>query len=292
MSMLSRRQFLRTSGAVVAAGVAPSVLPSRRARAADKELIPKKLPFPPNDEFGSYEPSITPDSNTIYFARFAGSGDKRVLSTTTDLFVTHRVRQSGEWPGTGADWTPPERLPDTVNSDSMDQEPRIMPDGKTLYFMSRRPGGRGGADIWVSTKQPNGQWTQAQNVGPNVNSEHVDHCFMPLGLPGEDNTSVFISLRPRENGTPSASDVYTSRMENGAWQPAKRYESKLLDSIGFKCRVNAVARDGLVLGVVSVHDFGKFHRRPRSGRARSSMRRSTRRTSTARAPCSRPAATR
>ena len=48
-------------------------------------------------------------------------------------------------------------------------------------------------------------------------------------------------------------------MENGAWQPAKRYESKLLDSIGFKCRVNAVARDGLVLGVVSVHDFGKFH---------------------------------
>src|SRR5439155_418771 len=161
MSMLSRRQFLRTSGAVVAAGVAPSVLPSRRARAADKELIPKKLPFPPNDEFGSYEPSITPDSNTIYFARFAGSGDKRVLSTTTDLFVTHRVRQSGELPG---------------------------------------------------------------------------------------------------NGTPSASDVYTSRMENGAWQPAKRYESKLLDSIGFKCRVNAVARDGLVLGVVSVHDFGKFHR--------------------------------
>ena len=98
----------------------PAMALSRRARAAEPELIPKKLPFPPNDEFGSYEPTITPDGNTIYFARFAGSGDKRVLGTTTDIFVTHRVRQSGEWPGTGADWTPPERLPDTVNSDSID----------------------------------------------------------------------------------------------------------------------------------------------------------------------------
>ena len=142
MNTLSRRQFLRTSGTVVAATMVPSVVLSGRARAADKELTPRKLPFPPNDEFGSYEPTITPDGNTIYFARFAGGGDKRVLGTTTDIFVTHRIRQTGEWPGTGADWTPPERLPDTVNSDSIDQEPRITPDGKTLYFMSRRSGSR------------------------------------------------------------------------------------------------------------------------------------------------------
>src|SRR6266850_4428570 len=148
MATLSRRQFLLTSGAVVGAMATPLVL-TRRAGAADKELIPKKLPFPPNDEFGSYEPTITADGNTIYFARFAGTGDKRVAGTTTDIFVTHRIRQSGEWPGTGADWTPPERLPDTVNGDSIDQEPRITPDGKTLYFMSRRSGN---ADIWVTHK--------------------------------------------------------------------------------------------------------------------------------------------
>src|SRR5437870_6387958 len=140
MTTLSRRQFLRTSGTVVAATMVPSVVLSDRARAADKELIPQKLPFPPNDEFGSYEPTITPDGNTIYFARFAGSGDKRVLGTTTDIFVTHRIRQSGEWPGTGADWTPPERLPDAVNSDSIDQEPWITPDGTTLCYRSSRSG--------------------------------------------------------------------------------------------------------------------------------------------------------
>src|SRR5207245_10314470 len=114
MNTLSRRQFLRTSGTVVAATMVPSVVLSGRARAADKELTPRKLPFPPNDEFGSYEPTITPDGNTIYFARFAGGGDKRVLGTTTDIFVTHRIRQSGEWPGTGAAWTPPEPPPDSA----------------------------------------------------------------------------------------------------------------------------------------------------------------------------------
>src|SRR3989442_10057176 len=260
MAIVSRREFLRTSGTVVGATMATSLAFRRRAGAAEKELIPKKLPFPPNDEYGSYEPTITGDGNTIYFARFAGTGDKRVVGTTTDIFVTHRIRQGGEWPGTGADWTVPERLPDTVNSDSMDQEPRISPDGKTLYFMSRRSGGLGGADIYVSHKQPNGEWSKAQNLGPNVNSQYVDHCFMPSGIPGQENVSVFISIRPREPGAAPSPDVYTSTLERGVWQPAKRLDSKVLDSIGFQCRINAVAKDRLVLGVASVHDFGKFHK--------------------------------
>jgi hypothetical protein len=256
MGTISRRQFLRTSGVSVGVTLLSSVTRSGRARAADRELIPRKLPFPPNDEFGSYEPTITPDGNTIYFARFAGSGDKRVRSTTTDIFVTHRIRQTGEWPGPGADWTPPERLPDTVNSESIDQEPRITPDGKTLYFMSKRSGN---TEIWTTRRQPNGDWARAERLGPNVNSQYVQHCFMPFGIPGEEETSVFLSVRPREAGAAPTADVYTSRLEQGAWQPARRYESKLLDSIGMKCRLNGVSRDGLVLGVVSVHDFGKFH---------------------------------
>ena len=226
-----------------------------------KELIPRKLPFPPNDEFGNFEPTITSDGNTIYFARFANTGDKRVRGKATDLFVTHRIRQSGEWPGTAGDWTPPERLPDTVNAvDAIDLEPRITADGKTLYFMSTRPGGLGGYDIWVTHKQPSGGWSPAQNLGPNINSAWHDHCLMPLGLPGQEDTLQFISTRPREAGGQPSNDIYVTKMENGAWRPARRYGSTLLDSIKFNCRLTTVARDGLILGVVTVHDLATFHR--------------------------------
>ena len=260
MTTLSRRQFLRTSGTVVGATLATSLGISARGRAAEKELIPRKFPSPPNDLYGNYEPTITADGNTIYFARFASTGDKRVAGTSSDIFVTHRIRQDREWPGSDGDWTVPERLPDTVNSDSMDQEPRITADGKTLYFMSNRPGGHGTSDIYVSHKQANGEWSQAKNLGPNINSQYIDHCFMPLGLPGQEDVSIFVSLRPREPGAAISPDLYTSKMEKGVWQPARRLESKLLDSIGLKCRVNSVAKDGLVLSVISIHDFGKFHK--------------------------------
>jgi len=221
--------------------------------AAEKALIPKKMPFPPNDEFGSYEPTITPDGNTIYFARFAGGGDKRVLGTTTDIFVTHRIRQSGEWPGTGADWTPPERLPDAVNSDSIDQEPRITPDGKTLYFMSRRSGN---ADIWVTTSSP-----MVSGRKPRVSTSTPCHrALLHAARSAGRGRYVRVRLCQTQRGwRRSDGDLFTTRMDKGVWQPARRYESKLLDSIGLKCRLNAVSRDGLVLGVVSVHDFGKFH---------------------------------
>ena len=196
----------------------------------DKELIPRKLPFPPNDEFGNYEPTITSDGNTIYFARFANTGDKRVRGKGSDIFVTHRIRQSGEWPGTAGD------------------------------FMSTRTGGLGGYDIWVTHKQPSGGWSPAQNLGPNINSAWHDHCLMPLGLPGQEDTLQFISTRPREAGGQPSNDIYVTKMENGAWRPARRYESTLLDSIKFNCRLTTVARDGLILGVVTVHDLATFHR--------------------------------
>ncbi|HEY7651082.1 MAG TPA: twin-arginine translocation signal domain-containing protein [Methylomirabilota bacterium] len=257
MMVLSRRQFLKTSGTVVGVSMATSLALTNRARGAEKTLVPRKFPFPPNDQYGSYEPTITGDGNTIYFARFAATGDKRIAGTTTDIFVSHRIRQDSEWPGRDGDWSAPERLPDTVNSDSMDQEPRISPDGKTLHFMSRREGRA--PDIYVSQRQPDGAWTKAQRLGSNVNSEYTDHCFMPSGLPGEEDVSVYLSVRPRESGGTPSPDVYKTKFANGAWQPSQRLESKLIDSIGFKCRLNAVAKDGLVLGVVSVHDFGKFH---------------------------------
>src|SRR5437879_10263294 len=73
MNTLSRRHFLRTSGTVVGASVLAPLVSSGRAHAAEKELVPKKLPFPTEDEFGSHRPIITQDGSAIPCAPLPGN---------------------------------------------------------------------------------------------------------------------------------------------------------------------------------------------------------------------------
>jgi hypothetical protein len=261
MNTLSRRSFF--GSVAVAAATATATWPAIRTTSAYADaatLIPRKLPFP-NDNFGAYEPTLSADGNTIYFARFGNIGDKRV-NGPSDIFVIHRIKQSGDWPGTAEDWSQPERLPGTVNSESLDQEPWITDDGKTLYFMSgRKAEGVGPNGIWFTEKQTNGDWSQAQPVpGGDINlSGLISHCFLPLELPGQPSVFTFVGVRPRSPGGSPSADIYTTRQVNGAWQPAERYADRLLDSIANKCRFNVVTKNDFTLGVVSVHDFGKFH---------------------------------
>ena len=49
-------------------------------------------------------------------------------------------------------------------------DPFISNDGKYLYFCSNMPGGRGGTDIYVSTKDKNGEWTAPVNL-KEINTE-------------------------------------------------------------------------------------------------------------------------
>jgi len=46
-------------------------------------------------------------------------------------------------------WLPPAPLPYPINSRYWDTQPCLSPDGKTLYFTSTRPGGKGDMDIWA-----------------------------------------------------------------------------------------------------------------------------------------------
>src|SRR5207249_8036769 len=49
-------------------------------------------------------------------------------------------------------WGAPANLGPVVNSASNDQHPSISKDGLSLYFVSNRPGGFGGNDIWVTQR--------------------------------------------------------------------------------------------------------------------------------------------
>lgn len=45
-------------------------------------------------------------------------------------------------------------------------------DSRTLIFPSRRPGGYGGFDLYISVKNNDGQWSEPKNLGPTINSAY------------------------------------------------------------------------------------------------------------------------
>lgn len=120
-------------------------------------------------------PSLTRDG-ALYYARWdAGAG-------TGDLFRARQV-------GAGYEV---ERLPAPVNTDAAEYDPYVSPDERYLVFASSRPGGLGGADLYVSTRTGAG-WSEPRNLGPPINS--VARDYAPVVSP-DGQQLLFTSKRP------------------------------------------------------------------------------------------------
>ena len=82
-----------------------------------------------------------------------------------DLYVSFRQADGG--------WSKPKDLGPSVNSIAAEICPFMAPDGLTLYFSSRREGGRGEHDIYLTKRLDDSwlKWSSPVNLGPDVNSE-------------------------------------------------------------------------------------------------------------------------
>ncbi|MCK5700644.1 MAG: PD40 domain-containing protein, partial [Cyclobacteriaceae bacterium] len=84
--------------------------------------------------------------------------------------------------------------------------PAISEDGKTIYFVSDMPGGKGGTDIY-SSNFIKGKWTSPQNLGAEINTSQNDsHPFIKKntlyfssdGHPGFGGLDIFsVNLKDR-----------------------------------------------------------------------------------------------
>jgi hypothetical protein len=108
-----------------------------------------------------------------------------------------------------SDWSEPVHLGPGPNSVHDEFGATVSRDGLSLYFRSARPGGFGGADIWVSRRASRGDpWGPAENPGPAINSDFNENTPR-LSLDG--HWLYFASDRPGGFG---GSDVYVSRRRN------------------------------------------------------------------------------
>lgn len=107
----------------------------------------------------------------------------------------------------------PEPLPSPINfANSLSGTPWLSADGLTLYFTSDRPGGYGGWDLWVATRDSSSDhWREAVNLGPTINTPapEVAPCLSADGLTlffGDGNP---FGWTPR-NGMPGNYQIWTA----------------------------------------------------------------------------------
>ncbi len=84
-----------------------------------------------------------------------------------DIYISYKT------PG---GWSQPENPGRNINTDQWESQPCLSPDKRDLYFTSKRFGGYGGSDIYVSHLQPNGRWGPPENLGPGINTPGDEQC--------------------------------------------------------------------------------------------------------------------
>ena len=108
-------------------------------------------------------------------------------------------------------WSEAINMGNKINTEEWESQPCLSPDKRDIYFASRRPGGFGGADIYVSHLQANGRWSDAENLGPSINTTGDEQCpfihadnqtlyFTSNVLPGYGDEDLFV-VRKSDNGS-------------------------------------------------------------------------------------------
>lgn len=101
------------------------------------------------------------DGKHLYFARC-----KTEPKGDCDIFVADLKP--------GNTWGNVRNLGPNINSIYWDSHPSLSHSGDTLFFVSDRVGGFGLSDIYYSVKDANGNWQQAQNIGPIINTRQSE----------------------------------------------------------------------------------------------------------------------
>lgn len=134
------------------------------------------------------QPSITPDGNYLYFAsnRQGGYGG-------TDIWCVHRLPNG--------DWSRPENLGPSVNTEDNERSPFIHPDGVSLYFASNGWEGLGGYDMYY-TRVDDSRGQKPLNLGHPINTEGDEFYF---GVDTDGEKAYFSSNKyPSKGGM----DIY------------------------------------------------------------------------------------
>ncbi len=163
---------------------------------------PQNLGSPPNTPDNEGAQTISADATKMFFTACNRSDGKGGC----DIYYSEK--RNGLW-------ARPRNLGEPINTSAKETQPSISADGRTLYFVSNRGGGKGGQDIWMSTLDEKEYW------GKPVNLEDINTP--------DDESSPFIHLDDRtlyfaSEGWPGMGqyDLFVTRKDStGSWSLPK-----------------------------------------------------------------------
>ncbi|MBD3258370.1 hypothetical protein GF377_08040 [candidate division GN15 bacterium] len=148
------------------------------------------------------EVSFAGDS-LVYFHSLRLDNTGFQQGTTDDILDMYVADLDNGVPGPGRNLGQP------VNSEYLDGEHAIHPDGVSLYFASDRPGGHGQADLYV-TQWDGSAWSAPVNLGDTINSLVRDY---QVTFTADGDTMYFASERNLLIGVA----IYRSHRNGGSW---------------------------------------------------------------------------
>jgi Tol biopolymer transport system component len=204
----TRTRIAYATVAVIALGVSFSWSTSQAANYSEWSE-PVNLGATVNSPAPDIAPTISKNELSLYFSstRPGGSGG-------FDIWVSQRARRQDPW-------GPPQNLGAAINTASNDQGTALSRDGHLLFFVSDRPGGYGGQDIWVSWRahtRDDFAWQPPVNLGAGVNSDASDHG--PGYFENDDDGVPLLYFGSDRSGGLGLDDIYVARLtRQGSFAP-------------------------------------------------------------------------
>jgi tetratricopeptide (TPR) repeat protein len=99
--------------------------------------------------------ALSPDGQQLFIFKYTGDNG--------DIYVCKRE---------GDKYGLAEKLRGDVNTPGWEGSVSMSTDQKKLYFASDKPGGFGGKDLYVATKNEDGSWGNVKNLGDKINTKY------------------------------------------------------------------------------------------------------------------------
>ncbi len=196
---------------------------------------PVRMAFPWDTTLNMGAMSLSADGRTMFFT---GCGWPHGLGRC-DIYTSKKR---------GSHWQFPQNLGRPVNTSGWESQAVISANGKALFFASKRPGGKGGSDLWMCRKLSDGRWGKPVNLGDSINTPGNEMSpflfadgrtlyFSSDGWPGLGGYDLFVARKKSDdtwskavnlgypvNSRANEINLFVALARNKAWISSDRTE--------------------------------------------------------------------